>query len=477
MTMSLDNETMPPQSGSITSKMCSYSSSSSSSSSRSLVVRNNRLLLSLLFLQTSLQSINQVDATTVLCNTPQECIFPQDLSCADLIATNTFYGTCCSLADNTALNDGTCVVTISNGHCIWESTSAEGLGQQGIQYLSESQQPCPPSDYDPFANESSPTPAIAPDEESIPSPPPPQSNPIAPSPPPSPLPTDPPVNNPLPLPTDLPTVAVVEPTSEPTSRPTVESLNKICSQEGEGPCEIILKQPCPDFVAANNFVGSCCSLEHIAETGECIVSISNGHCLWEPKDGSCNPLYGKCGEYGGILYTSLSKDECPPSGFDVFGGGQSILQEEKEEKTRVLTIVWVSILIVVIFVRMIICIAKIYVDRINMQDEEDDEDYDYDDDDEENKSSSVGTTIGSLTPPPRLRRRTVDSDCDKTASSSRNDIELVDQTHEDYVLNQHSAYFDKALSGIETDKYDGSIDQRRENLEHSPELSMNAEIT
>lgn len=75
------------------------------------------------------------------------CKFEEDFSCDDLIAKNTFTGTCCSLEDNT---DGTCTVSVSSGICYWQpKVPCDGCapGTGGKFLGSGNSDGCPESQY------------------------------------------------------------------------------------------------------------------------------------------------------------------------------------------------------------------------------------------------------------------------------------------------------------------------------------------
>ena len=67
---------------------------------------------------------------------------------------------------------------------------------------------------------------------------------------------------------------------------------------GTKPCFVPLAIPCRVMARDFNFQGSCCSLEDIAGTGGCRITIAGGgNCAWTPKCGectgasSCNKIY------------------------------------------------------------------------------------------------------------------------------------------------------------------------------------------
>jgi hypothetical protein len=79
------------------------------------------------------------------------------MTCAAMIETMEFVGSCCSLADDPVT--GNCVITINNGYCYWIERCAsgfvclcDGFGGHGwiiqyTQYSSLSDAPCPASTY------------------------------------------------------------------------------------------------------------------------------------------------------------------------------------------------------------------------------------------------------------------------------------------------------------------------------------------
>jgi hypothetical protein len=312
-------------------------------------------------------------------------------------------GTCCSLSNESST--GGCTVTTSDGHCFWEPKECDcGDGsldctREGIQYLSISSQACPPSSFDPFVQDptaSEPPAAGAPATQA-----PVTEAPITEPPVTQPLATDPSVvgppisGSPATEPTDngsqpgqpgtvspivistpssvtaLPTINEPFTSPAPSDRPTVESLTEFCG-DSESPCELIQRQSCTDFITENNFVGTCCALVHVAETGECIVRVSYGHCFWEPADRSFNPLYG-CESGAGIFHTSLSDEPCPPSNFDVFDKKESPSMEQNEHRASLLTNIWVSVLLVLVISRILVCFEKIYADKKSMREDEEQE--------------------------------------------------------------------------------------------------------
>src|SRR5688500_1932497 len=91
----------------------------------------------------------------VTCEGP--CILPQIVSCADLIAANSFFGTCCSLTED---ENGFCIVTVAattdyESYCYWEpkSYSCDSSNcppPSGTQYWPITNEKCPDSGYNHF---------------------------------------------------------------------------------------------------------------------------------------------------------------------------------------------------------------------------------------------------------------------------------------------------------------------------------------
>jgi hypothetical protein len=116
-----------------------------------------------------LSLIASCDAAVGLCE--GACVFNETMTCAAMIETMEFGGSCCSLADDPVT--GNCVITISNGNCYWVERCTSGCYCDGfggyscapayvIPYTlwsAGSDAPCPASTYNVSDTECTTTPA------------------------------------------------------------------------------------------------------------------------------------------------------------------------------------------------------------------------------------------------------------------------------------------------------------------------------
>ena len=108
--------------------------------------------------------VQTAHGAAVICPGPDPCVLEQSTGCSEFLETFDVSGTCCSLSQNSAT--GNCIVTISNGYCeIYstvegpngcppgcecnEETNEMSCVIPGTQWTSESDQPCPESEWVP----------------------------------------------------------------------------------------------------------------------------------------------------------------------------------------------------------------------------------------------------------------------------------------------------------------------------------------
>jgi hypothetical protein len=105
------------------------------------------------FIAFLLSLIASGDAAVGLCE--GACVFNETMTCAAMIETMEFGGTCCSLADDPVT--GNCVITISGGSCYWGERCLSGCscisGNYGCRephstwFGGQGDAPCPASTY------------------------------------------------------------------------------------------------------------------------------------------------------------------------------------------------------------------------------------------------------------------------------------------------------------------------------------------
>jgi hypothetical protein len=92
--------------------------------------------------------------------------------------------------------------------------------------------------------------------------------------------------------------------------PSVEAEAVLCEEA----CILPQAKSCTELIEQNYFQGDCCSLTDDPETGNCIVTVSNGSCGWRSRDWECGeiclPDYTL---YVSALSTDTNNPQCPES--------------------------------------------------------------------------------------------------------------------------------------------------------------------